>query len=131
MAAAGLRFSGSEAVLSVVFPAVMVVVVPMRGLGRPAALLRTPGRLAGPRRVGTLVVLLFLGFTLTPSGRAVTGIRAVDMGRVAQRSAGAEVALGRPGGLLGFGAVVVLMLNPPVLRALGGVWRSPRRSGFQ
>lgn len=126
VAATGLRFGGGEAVLSVVFPAVMVVVVvPMRGLGRPAALLHTPGRLAGPRRVGTLVVLLLLGLTLTPSGRAVTGIRAVDMGRVAQRSAGAGVAL------LGFGAVVVLMLNPPVLRALGGVWRSPRRSGFQ
>lgn len=78
------------------------------------------------------MVLLFRGFTLTSSGRAVTCLRAVDMGRVAQRSAGAEVALGRPGGLLGFGTVVVLMLNPPVLRrALGGVWQSPYRSGFQ
>lgn len=72
-------------------------------------------------------------FSLTPSGRrAVSCIGAVDMGRVAKRSAGAEVALGRPGGLLGFGTVVVLMLNPPVLRrALGGVWRSSDRSRLQ
>lgn len=131
VAAAGLRFVGGEVLLPV-FPAVMVVVVPMWGLGRPAALLHTPGRLAGPRWVRTLVVLLILGFTLASSGRAVTCLRAVDMGRVAQRSAGAGVALGRPGGLLGFGTVVVLMLNPPVLRrALGGVWQSPYRSGFQ
>lgn len=73
------------------------------------------------------------GFSLTPSGRrAAAGIGAVDVGRVAKRSAGAEVALGRPGGLLGFGTVVVLMLKPPVLRrALGRVWRSPRRSRLQ
>lgn len=133
VAPTGLRVGGSEVLLPV-FPAVMVVVVvvPMWGLGRPAALLHTPGRLAGPRWVRTLLVLLFLGFTLTSSGRAVTWIGAVHMGRVAQRSAGAEVALGRPGGLLGLGTVVVLMLNPPVLRRpLGGVWRSPHRSGFQ
>lgn len=73
------------------------------------------------------------GFSLTPSGRwDVTCIGAVDMCRVAKRSAGAEVALGRPGGLLGLGTVVVLMLNPPVLRrALGAVRRSPYRSRLQ
>lgn len=73
------------------------------------------------------------GFSLTPSGRrAVTCIGDVDMGRMAQRSAGAEVALGRPGLLLGFGTVVVVMLKPPVLsRALGGVRRSPYRRRLQ
>lgn len=132
VAPTGLRVGGSEVLLPV-FPAVMVVVVvPVWGLGGPAALLHAPGRLAGPRWVRTLLVLLFRGFTLTSSGRAVTWIGAVDMGRVAQRSAGAGVALGRPGGLLGFGTVVVLMLNPPdPRRPLGGVWRSPHRSGFQ
>lgn len=81
--------------------------------------------------------------TLDPKGCVVTTVLPAGEGRVAQGSAGADIALGGPEGLVGVavaversGTVVVLVrmrLTSPALRcAFSEVCRSPRRrGGFQ
>lgn len=93
------------------------------------------------RRVGGLAVR---GVRLTLAPRGCAAVLAAEQGRMAQRSPGADVALGRPEGLLcGFAAAAALvvmlvlmlavMLTPPALRcAFREVCGSPgRRGGLQ